>query len=114
MGWALRLVIAMIFLFEGVDKLGDRKLWIRIFAEIGLGQWFRYATGVLEIIGASLLLIPRATTIAVTMLGCTMLGAFLTHIVIIGIGPQTVIVAVLLAAVIMIYWRRRTAVTEAK
>ena len=113
-GWALRVLLAIVFLFEGVDKFGNRRLWIRIFAEIGIGQWFRYATGMLEIIGGALLLIPRSTTTAVTMLGCTMLGAFLTHLTIIGIGPQSVVVAVLFATVITIYWRRCAALREAK
>ena len=40
--WALRTLIAAVFVFEGTDKLGSRRLWIRLFAEIGLGQWFRF------------------------------------------------------------------------
>jgi putative oxidoreductase len=109
-GWILRVLVAMVFVYEGLDKFGTRRLWIRVFAEIGIGQWFRYATGIVEIVGAALLLIPRATTIAVTMLACTLVGAFLAHIFIIGIGvPHSVLVALLFAAVIAIRWRRRSA-----
>jgi putative oxidoreductase len=107
--WALRLFVAAVFLYEGTDKFGARRLWIRLFADIGVGQWFRYATGSIEILGAVLILIPRATTIAVTMLACTMVGAFLAHVFVIGVGPQSVLVAVLLTAILTVGWRRHAA-----
>ena len=63
--WGLRLLVAAVFLYEGTDKFGSRRLWIRLFADIGIGQWFRYATGIVEVVGGVLMLIPRATTMAV-------------------------------------------------
>jgi uncharacterized membrane protein YphA (DoxX/SURF4 family) len=112
--WTVRVLVALVFLYEGLDKFGARRLWIRVFAEIGIGQWFRYATGMVEVIGAVLLLVPRATIVAVTMLLCTLVGAFLAHIFIIGIGiPHTAVVAVLFAAVAAIGWRRRSSVNPA-
>jgi putative oxidoreductase len=106
--WTLRVLVALIFVYEGLDKFGTRRLWTRVFAEIGIGQWFRYATGIIEILGAGLLLVPRATLIAVPLLLCVLVGAFLAHIFIIGVGvPHSVIVAVLFAAVITIGWRHR-------
>ena len=109
--WALRLFVAAVFLYEGTDKFGSRRLWIRLFTDIGIGQWFRYATGAIEIIGGILILIPRATTIAVAMLACTMVGAFLAHVFVIGVGPQSVLVAVLLTAILTVGWRRHAAST---
>jgi putative oxidoreductase len=53
-------------------------------------------TGVVEISGALLLLIPKATLVAVGLLICTMLGALLVHVFVIGVGPQTVFVGILL------------------
>jgi putative oxidoreductase len=110
--WALRLFVAAVFLYEGTDKFGSRRLWIRLFTDIGIGQWFRYATGAIEILGAVLILIPRATTIAVTLLACTMVGALLAHVFIIGVGPQSVLVAVLMAAILTVGWRRTAAVAR--
>ena len=106
------MVIAIFFVFQGIDKFGSRMLWIRVFAEIGIGQWFRYATGVVEIVGAVLLLIPRATLIAVALLACTMVGAFLVHVFIIGVGPQSVFVAVLITVILTIGWRHHAASTR--
>jgi uncharacterized protein YjeT (DUF2065 family) len=37
----LRVALAVLFVIEGLDKFGHRRLWIRVFAVIGLGQWFR-------------------------------------------------------------------------
>jgi len=110
--WILRVVIAIFFVFQGIDKFGSRMLWIRLFAEIGIGQWFRYATGVVEIVGAVLLLVPRATLIAVALLTCTMVGAFLVHVFIIGVGPQSVFVAVLITVILTIGWRHHAASTR--
>jgi uncharacterized membrane protein YphA (DoxX/SURF4 family) len=108
LGWTLRVFVALVFLYQGLDKFGTRRLWIRLFTEIGIGQWFRYATGTAEIAGAALILVPRATPVAVTMLLCILVGAFLAHIFIIGVGvPHSVIVAVLFAAVAVVGWRYR-------
>jgi uncharacterized membrane protein YphA (DoxX/SURF4 family) len=105
--WSLRLILALVFVYQGMDKFGSRRLWIRVFSEIGVGQWFRYATGAVEIIGAILMMIPKATVVSVALLACTMVGALLTQIAIIGAGPQTVLVSVLLALILAVGWRRR-------
>ncbi len=105
--WSLRLILALVFLYQGLDKFGSRRLWIRVFSEIGVGQWFRYATGAVEIIGAILVMIRKATAVAVTLLACTMVGALLTQVAIIGVGPQTVLVGVLIALILAVGWRRR-------
>lgn len=106
--WGLRIVLALLFVDFGADKLGSRRLWIQLFADIGIGQWFRYATGLIELVGGLLLLLPPATPIAVFMLACTMVGALLAHVFFIGIGPATVFVAVLLTLLATIGWRRHT------
>jgi putative oxidoreductase len=94
--WAIRILLAALFLYEGIDKFSERRLWLRIFDEIGVGQWFRYFTGVVEVSGALMLLVPRATIVAVGLLGCTMVGALLVHLLVIGIGPPTAFVVILL------------------
>ena len=100
--WALRVLLAAVFLLEGIDKFSERRLWVRIFEEIGAGQWFRYFTGAVEVIGAVALLIPKATLFAVGILVCTMIGAAVTHVFVIGVGPQTVAVAVLAVLLLIV------------
>jgi putative oxidoreductase len=104
--WTLRLAVAAILFSQGIDKFGTRALWIRVFTTIGIGQWFRYATGAIEVVGAALLLFPRATLVAVPVLLCTMVGAFIAQVFITGLGPQTVLVAFLFTSILLIGWRR--------
>jgi putative oxidoreductase len=108
----MRILLAAVFLYEGIDKFSERRLWLRIFDEIGFGQWFRYFTGVVEISGALTLLIPKATFVAVGLLVSTMIGALLVHVLVIGVGPQTVFVGILLLMLCTIGakradWRKR-------
>ena len=100
--WGLKILLAALFLFEGIDKFSERRLWVRIFAEIGFGQWFRYFTGAVEVIGAVALLIPKATLFGVGVLVCTMIGAALTHFFVIGVGPQTVVIALLVVMLLIV------------
>ena len=95
--WAPRVLLAAVFIVEGADKFSHSRLWTRVFAEIGLGAWFRPFTAGVELVGAVLLLIPGRTRLGVALLCATMVGALLTHLFVVGIGPQTVIVGILLA-----------------
>ena len=104
--WTLRILLAVLVLYQGIDKFSDRRLWLRIFEEIGFGQWFRYFTGVVEISGALMLLIPKATLVAVGLLGCTMIGALIVHVFVIGVGSQTVFVGILLLMLCAIVAKR--------
>jgi putative oxidoreductase len=92
--WLLQILLATMLLYEGIDKFSERRLWVRVFDKIGFGQWFRYFTGVVEISGAVMLLIPRLTLVAVVLLVCTMVGALLVHLLVTGVGPQTMFVSV--------------------
>ena len=46
-----------------------------MFHRIGIGDWFRYFTGVVEVLGGVLVLIRRTALIGFALLGATMLGA---------------------------------------
>ena len=60
--WALRVLLGLIFLLVGSEKLTGTGNTIDYFAAIGWGQWFRYLTGCLDISGAALLFFPRWTS----------------------------------------------------
>jgi uncharacterized membrane protein len=102
MVWVLRVLLAVVFLFEGIDKFSERRLWVRIFEQIGFGQWFRYFTAVVEVAGALMLLIPRATLVGVGLLVCTMIGAALVHVLVIGVSPRTAVIAILIALLLIV------------
>ena len=108
--WGLRIALALIFIVVGFVKIPGsiHPMWVRLFERIGFGQWFRYVTALVEIVGGMLMLVPAATLVSVALLASAMVGALLVHIFIIGIGFQTVVVLALLSGVtaVMISQRR--------
>jgi len=82
--WALRLLLALAFGAAGAAKLAGVPQMVQIFELIGLGQWFRYATGVVEVTGAILLLIPATGFLGGLLLAVTMVFGIATHLLVIG------------------------------
>src|SRR6266403_2263183 len=66
--WVLQIAAAGMFLMVGFLKLSGNPQLVGLFQAIGLGQWFRYLTGTLEVAGAILLLVPRISGLAALML----------------------------------------------
>src|SRR5918995_6648623 len=56
--WAVKIILAIAFFSAGAAKLYGVPMMVETFQTIGLGQWFRYLTGALEVIGAILILMP--------------------------------------------------------
>ena len=104
--WVLQIASAAMFLFAGGLKLAGVPLMVQEFGVIGLGQWFRYFTGTIEVVSAVLLLIPSVAAYGAAALAVTMVGAITTHLFIIGGSPAIPIV--LLAATSTIAWARRS------
>jgi len=105
--WVLQSLLALLFLYSGGDKWNPQALfWIGLFDRIGVGQWFRYFTGSLEIICAILLLIPKTSTIAAVLLAFTMTGAVVTHLFILRDGYAGIFPAIPLLLLILVAWKR--------
>ena len=68
--WAFRVILGLLFLAIGSTKLTGTWDTVPYFAAIGWGQWFRYLTGLLDIVGAALLFVPRWTCYGAIMLTC--------------------------------------------
>jgi putative oxidoreductase len=103
--WAGQIVAAGMFLMAGGSKLAGAAPMVAMFAQIGIGQWFRYLTGTIEVISAVLLLIPSLAFFGAVALASTMVGAIFTHLFIIGGNPAVPIV--LLAITAAVAWARR-------
>jgi uncharacterized membrane protein YphA (DoxX/SURF4 family) len=100
LGWLLRVASATIFAWAGYAKLAGDPHMIAVFDSVGIGQWFRYLTGALEVGGAIGLLIPRLVAPAAAMLACVMAGALFSHLFLIGGSP--VLAVVLLGAMLTV------------
>ena len=103
--WILQGVVAAAFFAAGVAKLAGAAAMVQLFDQIGVGQWFRYATGLVEVIGALALIYPGLAAIGGVWLGGTMVFAVLTHLVVLHTSPVPAIVLGLLNALI-VYLRR--------
>jgi putative oxidoreductase len=105
--WVLQGFLALMFLCLGASKFSAHVVfWIELFARIGIGQWFRYFTGSLEVICAVLLLIPRTSGVAAALLACTMAGAILTHLFILRDGYAAMFPGFPLLILVAVAWKR--------
>lgn len=106
--WVLRVCVAVLFGSVGYEKLspGPGSYWVTLFAEIGFGEWFMYATGAIQVLGAILVLIPRTwvSLAGAALVGSTMVGAIACHLLVLdtGIGgaifPAVFLILVIAAA----------------
>jgi hypothetical protein len=104
--WLVQLAVAGMFLFAGSLKLSGAPEMVATFDTIGLGQWFRYLTGGIEVVSALALLVPSLAPFGALALVPTMLGAIVTHLFVIG-GPPTPAAVLLLGSLIILWARRR-------
>jgi len=102
--WVLQIASAAMFLMAGSMKSAGAPPMVQMFGVIGLGQWFRYLTGTIEVVSAILLLIPTVASYGAALLAVTMVGASITHLFIVGGNPAIPIV--LLASTSTIAWAR--------
>jgi len=103
--WILQIGAAGMFLMVGFLKLSGDPRMVGLFDAIGLGQWFRYVTGSVEVLGAVLLLIPRLSGLGAFMLVGAMLGAVATHLFV--VGGSALGATILLIVTGIIAWGRR-------
>lgn len=98
--WILSGLLALAFLGAGGSKLAGAAEMVALFNTVGLGQWFRYLTGGLEVAGAIGLLIPRSAFYAAILLSLVMVGAIIAHFTVIGTFPAAPMVLLALSGTI--------------
>jgi putative oxidoreductase len=103
--WALCLLLAFVFLMVGGMKLLSRPVMVQEFNQVGLGQWFRYFTGTLEVIGALGLLVPKFSRWAALLLALVMVGAIVAHFTVLH-SPATLAILLLVLAALTAWLRR--------
>ena len=109
--WALRTVIFVIFLFFGAGKFTSNAdaPWVVLYSQVGFGQWFRYFTGVVEILGAFLVLIPQTVLVGLAALATTLTGAILVVVIVLHRPTDAFLPLALLCALISFWMHRRRA-----
>jgi putative oxidoreductase len=107
--WTLQIAVAGMLLMAGFSKLSGAEQMVGFFDAIGAGQWFRYVTGGLEVLGAGLLVVPAVAGLGAMVLAAVMAGAVLTHLFVIGGSPLMPIVLLAVLGVVAYARRDRTA-----
>lgn len=101
----LRALLTLAFVGAGGAKLAGAEMMVATYETVGLGQWFRYLTGIIEIVGAILLWLPNRQVVGAALLGATMVGAVLAHWFILGPSAVPAIVLGLISALVLYIYR---------
>ena len=109
--WGVQVVLAGMFLLSGGSKLAGAAAMVALFDAIGVGQWFRYLTGGIEVVSAVALLVPSLAPFGALALVATMVGAVATHLFVVGGSPA--VPAVLLIGSVAVAWARRDQLSKA-
>jgi uncharacterized membrane protein YphA (DoxX/SURF4 family) len=103
--WSLSVILAAAFLLTGVPKLfGVGTVGLQASAMRGFPDWIRILVGIVETVGAIMLMIPATATFAALALAVLMVPATLTQFAS-GEGGIWVPI-VLLALLVFVAWRR--------
>jgi putative oxidoreductase len=98
--WILSGLATLAFIGAGGAKLAGAAAMIELFDKVGVGQWFRYFTGVLEVAAGIGLLISRYAFYAATLLAIVMVGAIIAHVTVLGSSPAAPVVLFVLTGMI--------------
>ena len=70
----LRVILGLFFVADGVIKLTGLSRTPQLFERIGWGQWFRYFSGCVVLVGGILILLRQRWTFLGAMLCASMVG----------------------------------------
>ncbi|WP_062998805.1 DoxX family protein [Nocardia mikamii] len=108
--WTLQIVLGLFFVIaSGLPKVVGQSDAVRIFHDIGWGDWFRYFTGLVEISGGIGLLVPRLSWLAAAGLSITMVCAAATQAFVMDAPAGSIFPLVLAAVFAWIAYERRPA-----
>jgi putative oxidoreductase len=98
--WILSCLVALAFLGAGGAKLAGAAVMVDLFDKVGLDQWFRYFTGLLEVAAGIGLLISRYAYYAAVLLAIVMVGAIIAHVTVLGSSPAAPAVLLVVTGII--------------
>ena len=98
--WILSGLVSLVFIGAGGAKLAGAAAMVDLFAKVGLGQWFRYFTGLLEVAAGVGLLMSRYAFYAAVLLAIVMAGAIIAHVTVLGNSPAAPVVLFVLSGTI--------------
>ncbi|TQF02794.1 DoxX family protein [Kitasatospora acidiphila] len=110
--WTLRILLALFFaLASALPKLLALPAATTVFDAIGVGHWFMYLTGLVELAGAVGLLVRRLAGPAATALIIFLAFAFVTQLTAMH-GENAGTPFIFMAPLAVIAWNRRAETAE--
>jgi uncharacterized membrane protein YphA (DoxX/SURF4 family) len=100
------IVVALALLAAGGAKIARLDFEIEAFTKWGLPLWLMVQVGIVEVIAAILLVLPRTATLGAVLGAAVMTVAVPTHIFS-GEMPAAPIPLVLLGLLVLVGWARR-------
>lgn len=106
----LEIGLSVIFIVAGTVKLAGLPFMVSLFGQLGLGQWLRYVTGLVELTGGLALVSGRQQYLAALALAVIMVGATDASVVVFDRSPIPPFLTLL--ALLAIAWLRRPSNTS--
>jgi uncharacterized membrane protein YphA (DoxX/SURF4 family) len=103
---ALQVLLAALYVASGLGKVTLEATVVAGFTAMGIGPGLTVTIGVLELLGAVGLLIPRVAGLAATAFVALMIGAVGITAATLGVG-MILVPAVVLVLVAVVAWARR-------
>jgi putative oxidoreductase len=112
LGSAVGVTLGCVFLGAGISKLVRPDFLVETFTGWGYPLWFLYVVGLVEILGAVLVLIPASRVAGASIIACVMLGAIGTHLMAGQLVMALVPAAMLALAALLLFPLRPRFVVE--
>ena len=96
-----RVLLTIAFVMAGGAKLAGAAAMVEMYDVIGVGQWFRYVTGIVEVGGAAMLWYKQTRILGALLLGATMLGAVIAHVLLLGPSTLPAIILGILTVIVI-------------
>jgi uncharacterized membrane protein YphA (DoxX/SURF4 family) len=113
--WIVRIIVAVVLLQTLFFKFTGARESVYIFSTLGAEPWGRIGSGVVELIAALLLVLPRTAVYGAILALGTMSGAIFAHLTKLGITVPAVddhgelfglAVVVFVGSLVTLYFRR--------
>jgi uncharacterized membrane protein YphA (DoxX/SURF4 family) len=102
----IRVLLTVAFGAAGIAKLMGVPMMVATFDAVGVGQWFRYVTGIIEVGSAIVLWVPGYAAYAAGLLVCTMIGALIAHALFLGLATAAPALVLGVLAAVTLYANR--------
>ena len=103
----IRIFLTLVFVGAGGAKLAGVDMMVAVYETLGVGQWFRYVTGIVEVGSALLLWLPGKQASGAGLLVCTMIGALFANLFLLNSGALLAIILGGLSAVVLFAYREQ-------